>query len=228
MGLHMEEADLHTLWSQARASWKSVEDSELRGDSEEFKTLLAGVQKQFQELGQHANELSLFSSNETIRDIQTPSMPFILVPYYLALIEQKRLEDRRVHLNRAKLYFGNFISVCDSLELLSREEREQAEREEVTRDARAQLIARTRKEREINQRIEYLSAKKEEIISTQGIDAYENSEREEIEREIYLALIKQAVHRTFNEIQIIEGSCVPKYSDPIGLCQPCPLRRLQK
>ena len=102
------------------------------------------------------------------------------------------------------MVFGNFISVCESYELLSRDERDHAEKEEVIRDKRAVLVARARKEKDIRQRIEYLAAKKDEVIKTQGIDAYEGSDHEEIERELLLALIKQAVHDTFNEIRMIE------------------------
>merc|ERR1712232_28899 len=58
--------------------------------------------------------------------------------------------------------------------------------------------------RDLKQRIEYLIKKKESIVATRGTEAYEGSDEEEIERELYLAMIKQAVVRTFKEVRMIE------------------------
>mmetsp|Transcript_41087 Transcript_41087/g.63275 ORF Transcript_41087/g.63275 Transcript_41087/m.63275 type:complete len:236 (+) Transcript_41087:29-736(+) len=195
---------LEELWSECLTLWDNIEQSSLRGDSQEFKDLLQECQEKFQQLGQKVNELCLFSTNETIQDIQTAYLPFILLPFYLALIEQKKMENRKHHLNNSKLFFGNFISVCDNFELLSSDERKQAEKEAEVKDRRADLIARARKEKEVNDRIEYLTKKKAEIVKTRGTDAYEGSDEEENERALYLTKIKQAVLRTFNEIRMIE------------------------
>lgn len=99
----MDEQHLTELWQQAVEFWESVENSDLRGDSTEFKDLLKKTQLTFQQIGNRVNEISLFSTNETIQDVQTSYMPFFLIPYYLALIEQKHMEDRRKHLNNAKV-----------------------------------------------------------------------------------------------------------------------------
>ena len=92
-----------SLYQQAVALWKEIQNSSLRGDSPEFQTLLDGCKDKFAELGRKVNELCLFSTNETIHDIQTSSVPYIMIPYHLALIEQKRMEDRKKHLNNAKV-----------------------------------------------------------------------------------------------------------------------------
>lgn len=102
------------------------------------------------------------------------------------------------------MFFGNFISVCDAFELLSTDERKQAEKEAEGKERREELIAQARKERDLKQRIEYLIKKKESIVATRGTEAYEGSDEEEIERELYLAMIKQAVVRTFKEVRMIE------------------------
>jgi len=49
-----------------------------------------------------------------------------------------------------------------------------------------------------------LTEKKAKIIATRGTDAYEDSSEEEIERQLYLTKIKQAVLTTFKEIRMIE------------------------
>merc|ERR1712137_135139 len=72
------------------------------------------------------------------------------------------------------------------------------------KDKRDELIARARKEKEVQTRIAYLRAKKEEIVSKRGTEAYEGSDEEEIERNLYITQIKQAVLRTFTEIRMIE------------------------
>jgi len=45
-----------------------------------------------------------------------------------------------------------------------------------------------------------LTEKKAKIIATRGTDAYEDSSEEEIERQLYLTKIKQAVLTTFKEV----------------------------
>lgn len=52
------------------------------------------------------------------------------------------------------MFFGNFISVCDAFELLSTDERKQAEKEAEGKERREELIAQARKERDLKQRIE--------------------------------------------------------------------------
>ena len=98
-----EEQRADSLWVECSSLWDQVEQSCTRGDSDEFKALLDRCQERFQALGKRVNELCLFSTNETIQDIQTPYLPFILIPYYLALIEQRRMQDRKLHLDNAKV-----------------------------------------------------------------------------------------------------------------------------
>ena len=102
-GYHYSMASPSELWVAAKAAWCRVEESGLRGDSEEFKKLVDECQDLFQQVGQRVNELGLFSRNETIRDVNTATMPYFLVPYYLALIQQRRMTERRVHLEKAKV-----------------------------------------------------------------------------------------------------------------------------
>ena len=96
--------DCSSLFQEATKQLEEIESSTLRGDSSEFTSLLDECNDKFAKLGKRVNELSLFSSNETIQDLHTSTIPYVMIPYYLALLEQKRMEDRKKHLNNAKVW----------------------------------------------------------------------------------------------------------------------------
>src|SRR3990167_3432828 len=95
--------EIQEEWEDTLRSWGSITNSDLRADTAEYKAKLADCQAKLQQLGSLVNQLGLFSTNETVHDISTSSLKFVLIPYYLALIEQLFVENRLSHLNNAKV-----------------------------------------------------------------------------------------------------------------------------
>ncbi|KAG8476369.1 hypothetical protein CXB51_033303 [Gossypium anomalum] len=74
------------------------------------------------------SKLGLFSSNETKDDISTTNLKYILVPFYLAELTEKIVQDDRIQIlktSQAKL--KEFMSFCEAMELVPQEELEVAE-----------------------------------------------------------------------------------------------------
>ncbi|MBA0875946.1 hypothetical protein Goshw_025041 [Gossypium schwendimanii] len=73
------------------------------------------------------SKLGLFSSNETKDDISTTNLKYILVPFYLAELTEKIVQDNRIQIlktSQAKL--KEFMSFCEAMELVPQEELEVA------------------------------------------------------------------------------------------------------
>ncbi len=72
--------------------------------------------------------LSLFSSNETIEDISTKSLPFLAVEHFLAMalvslpVQQGKIANRRKLVKRSIELWSSFLGKLEKLELLSKEE----------------------------------------------------------------------------------------------------------
>lgn len=115
----MKEMSLPTLFEQARnihtiASEISVDRDLVKKGSD----LLRQCEEMISKLG-------LFSLNETKDDISTANLKYILVPYYLAELTEKIAEDGRIKvLEASQAKLKEFISFCETMELVPEEEME--------------------------------------------------------------------------------------------------------
>eukprot|EP00245_Coleochaete_scutata_P009210 TRINITY_DN2978_c0_g1_i1.p1 TRINITY_DN2978_c0_g1~~TRINITY_DN2978_c0_g1_i1.p1 ORF type:complete len:426 (-),score=104.60 TRINITY_DN2978_c0_g1_i1:179-1456(-) len=109
--------------------------------------------------------LGLFSSNEDKEDLSTANIKYLLVPYYLAELEQWRTDgERRQHVQCARKQFSAFVRRCTQYGLLS-----EADRLSVFRSAPADPQARRAEKIERFKRQRALQAKVEELIERIGI-----------------------------------------------------------
>lgn len=69
--------------------------------------------KLFEDTRNLIRQMSLFSNNESIEDVNTAEIRFLLVDYYLAvLVQQRRVTDRRLMLQQAKELYIIFLQRC--------------------------------------------------------------------------------------------------------------------
>jgi len=193
--------EISDVFRQAVDKWNGILESTIRPDQPEFVKMLDECQELFQQVGDLVNEQQLFSTNETYHDIHTEVLPFISIPYYLGLLAQKRMENRLYHLRVAKMFFGNFIQVCEMVGILSQHDKEEAENPPSPAEKRDQLLQRGRLEKETNQRLKELEEKRKKLNPAD----YEGSDLEELERELHLTKLQQDVNSTFTEIRMIEN-----------------------
>lgn len=73
------------------------------------------------------SHLALLSSNETLAELSTPTLPCLLVPYYTGMLDlQTRTKDYKTRievLKRAKAQLEMFRDRCDEYEVISEEKR---------------------------------------------------------------------------------------------------------
>lgn len=111
-------------YAHAIRSFESIESSNKRADSSEFQTQVHEAIQDLQELQKVVYNLSLFSDNEKLEEVNTTYLPFAATTYYLGLLHLRvfategstssnipRLKNqvRRKHLQVAQSYFVDFL-----------------------------------------------------------------------------------------------------------------------
>ncbi|GEQ71690.1 hypothetical protein JCM33374_g5376 [Metschnikowia sp. JCM 33374] len=132
------ELTVREKFNQIVWACNSIEQSSERQDSEHFQSLVSDTLKQLNTLQSIVRGLSLFSTNESLDEINTSYLPFATLSYYEAVLYQKLLTDandtfqsgsidrllfKPINLKRAKVKILAFISQVDAFrEILSDEQ----------------------------------------------------------------------------------------------------------
>lgn len=117
MEQEVDELPLPALFERARKI-QSVA-SESRVD----QALLAKGIEMFRRCDHMISTLGLFSANETKDDVSSVNLKYLLVPFYLGELSEKVLTEDRLQVIRISLdQFKEFISACEALDLVPKEE----------------------------------------------------------------------------------------------------------
>ncbi|CAL0305426.1 unnamed protein product [Lupinus luteus] len=154
----IEDMPLPALFDQARKIHATATES--GADQELLKKGCEALQR----CEDMVNSLGLFSANETKEDISTTNFKYILVPFYLAELTEKIAYDDRIPVLKASLAkLKEFISFCEAMELVPKEELEsymQGTSQSVA-DQRARKIARFKRQRAAESKLLEIKERKE-------------------------------------------------------------------
>ncbi|WQF83483.1 Putative TAP46-like protein [Colletotrichum destructivum] len=174
---------------------------------------------------------ALFSPNESLEDLSTSSLPYLLITAHLADLHQKlpsrRPIERRVALERARESYETFLGFLDSYDLLSAQQKILYERytdEPLafstlgTNDAakrRDVKIANFKSERALRERLDTLRRN----------PRYQNEDGDdEVVRELHLAHLAYAAHMAFQgleginrELEVLAQATVPLMPSPTSV-----------
>ncbi|XVF53386.1 hypothetical protein PTKIN_Ptkin05aG0095200 [Pterospermum kingtungense] len=163
------------------------------------------------------SKLGLFSSNETKDDISTTNLKYLLVPFYLAELTEKLAEDDRIQvLKTSEAKLKEFISVCEALELVPKEELEASAQgaPNTFADRRALKIARFRRQRAAEAKLTEIKERKERrgrstraaALSTPVEVGEEDllDEDGEEEREAWLTTISLAICKALDLLEMLK------------------------
>ncbi|KAJ1333384.1 TAP42-like family [Microdochium nivale] len=155
------------------------------------------------------SDISLFSPNEALEDINTSDLPYLLVSYRLAeLLQKVRTElplDRKVALDVTREAYSRFLHLMDNYSLLSESDRKLFDRYTDDPEAfstitssdptvrRNAKIANFKMEKEMKQKLEYMR-RNPRYLDNGGGD-------EEAVRELYLADIAWNIHQAFQGLE---------------------------
>ncbi|CAH8279437.1 unnamed protein product [Arabidopsis lyrata] len=199
-GLAMEEMPLSALFEQARKIHLAASESGVDQD-----VVKKGCEM-FQKCEDMIGKLALFSSNETKEDISTNNLKYLLVPYYLADLTEKIIQEDRIQIVKASYAkLKEFFSFCEAMELVPDEELEASSRggSGAPADRKALKIARFKRQKAAEAKLLEIKERKERrgrstkaaALSTpveSGEDDIPDDDSEE-EREAWLSSINLAV-----------------------------------
>jgi hypothetical protein len=185
---------------------------------------IAEALKSYEECIQIIDKVSLFSANESLEDISTSDLPYLLVLYRIAELLQKvstssPLERRRV-LESTREAYEKFLHLLDSYSILAPQDSKiLAEYNEdpinfstiSTKDPNARRnakIANFKAEKQLKQKLEYMRSSPRYL---------EDGGDEEAVRELYLANVALGVHMTLQGLEGINREVEVLAQAPIPL-----------
>ncbi|PYH44537.1 IGBP1/TAP42 family protein [Aspergillus saccharolyticus JOP 1030-1] len=196
--------NLRTLFTEAKAA-KTALESRTDSNTDAYRSDVNAVIAKLEECQRLVSLLSLFSSNEALEDISTGDLQYLTVEYLLAdLLQRTYTNDREASLRRALSQYERFLSRLDEYEILSAGDKKLYERYAAnpssfsltpTNDAavrREVKINRFREEKELKQKLEYLSKNKNRLQSD-----------EDDVRALYLAELALYAHQTFQALDLV-------------------------
>ncbi|XP_009415487.2 PP2A regulatory subunit TAP46 [Musa acuminata AAA Group] len=163
------------------------------------------------------SKLGLFSSNETKDDVSTANLKYLLVPFYIGELTEKVAEDDRLKvLKISRDHLKEFISICETLELIPEEELERSSQRGANTPAnqRAKKIARFKRQRAAEAKLQEIKEKKERrwrslraaALSSPvevGEEDVLDDDGEE-EREAWLTTISLSICKAFDLLEMLK------------------------
>lgn len=204
-----EPRTLKSIFADAEEKRHALENT-YEAASPRYKDDLSAAIDDYLECLQLISKLSIFSPNESVEDISTSDLPYLLVNFHLAELTQKisaaSPHERRTVLDRARDAYERFLHVLDSYALLAPPYAKLLE--SYTDDPAAfstvsasdpsarrnAKISNFKAEKELRQKLDFLR-RRPEYLEDGGGD-------EEAAREVHLAHVGYCAHMTF---QALEG-----------------------
>ncbi|KAH8602111.1 TAP42-like protein [Bisporella sp. PMI_857] len=116
---NMADQSIKSLYNTAESRRKNI-DSSWETNTATYQQNLASAIATYEDCLQLADRLSLFSPNETLEDLTSGDLQYLLINYRLAeLIARVSHPDRKNVLRRAREAYEKYLSLLDHYEILS-------------------------------------------------------------------------------------------------------------
>ncbi|PRP74758.1 hypothetical protein PROFUN_06619 [Planoprotostelium fungivorum] len=203
---------VNELYREGESTFRFLEETSISPPSEEYQNRVEAAIAALVNVGQYSRSAQLFSTNETLEDVQTTHLRFILSEYYLGLLLLKRTTgDRQTNLKTAKKCLQIFLNQCEQYNLIHEEDKEIFHREKPQKDKlREEKIARYKREKEASRRLDELNRSNEKkerqqrngYILTVEDDTVDDEERQ---RDIYKLILGLGCTKAVEEISAIDN-----------------------
>ncbi|CAK7324190.1 unnamed protein product [Dovyalis caffra] len=208
----MEDLPLPSIFDQASKIHLKATDS----GSNDQELVNKGIEA-LEKCEEMISKLGLFSSNETKEDISTANLKYILVPFYLAELTEKLAQGDRIQILKAsQAKLKEFLSFCEAMELVPEEELQTFSQgaPNASVDRRALKIARYRRQRAAEAKLEEIKERKERrgrstkaaAVST-PVEAGEEDMLDddgEEEREAWIATISLGICKAIDLLEMLK------------------------
>ncbi|KAF2423593.1 phosphatase 2A-associated protein [Tothia fuscella] len=215
---------LRELFNEAENLRSTLDSSTTPTNSTSFQENLASAISTYEECLRVANRISLFSPNETLEDINSSNLQYLLLNFHLAELEQRITGgDRRGHVEKRRGLYEKCLKLLDMYDLLGRADARLYEEYldstaaaggfSITGKgdavARRELkISRFKEEKELKRKLEHL---RQNPLALQNDD--------DGLRDLHLTSISLAIHQTFQQLESLALE-----SQILAMAPPAPAR----
>ncbi|XP_071522111.1 immunoglobulin-binding protein 1 [Panulirus ornatus] len=117
-----EYPSISVLFDRYLKLYENVEKSDLPSQSDKLQEQIKEGIEGLVKTTVLVSELGVFSSNETLEEIPTSAIKFLLLPVLLGSLSLKRTDVERLHvLQLANVYFRDFVKRCKQYEFIDTE-----------------------------------------------------------------------------------------------------------
>ncbi|KAK4146841.1 TAP42-like protein [Dichotomopilus funicola] len=217
-----EPRSLKNVFADAESKRLTLENTPFTPNSTEYADTVSSAIKLYQESLALASAVSLFSPNESLEDLSTTDLPFLLINFHLAEITQKipsspssPRDDRKRILSAARDAYERYLHLLDSYSLLPPPHKKLLEQytdapttfttvsltanPEARRNAK---IANFKLEKELRTKLDFLRRRPEYGTEDDRRGGTAGAGDEDAVREVHLAHLAYSTHMTF---QALEG-----------------------
>ncbi|KAF8477225.1 TAP42-like protein [Kalaharituber pfeilii] len=203
MAQSSSDHSLRSTFDSAEGLRQSLEQT-FDCNCESYQSKLKDAISAYQDCKKLIQDLSLFSPNESLEDVASSELKYMLINFYLGeLIMKEKGIDRKTTLLRAQASYKSFLHLCDMYEILNKADREIFESLSKAASAtnlshlpsdpgtrRQAKIARFRQEKELKTKLEALAKS-----TNLNVDEYDI-------RELYKTTIAYSIMQS---LQALEG-----------------------
>jgi immunoglobulin-binding protein 1 len=215
--IEVENIPLSSLFSQGLAIHETLQTTSLGSMDVEYQVQCRRMYLFFHACGHSVRRLGVFSPNEDIDDINTSDLKYLLVPYYLAVAEGLTIDDhdREEHLQSQVRYLLGFLGKAERLGLVHKDDLASFHLEDEERvkrpPAREEKIARARREKEAQTKLNELVKKRQQVAGKKNsnnnnvdVDEIEDGSIDtELERSHSLLLIDLCIRKAVDEYDMV-------------------------
>ena len=199
-----EDRSLRSVYEEAEQKRHTVENS-FDSNSNTFQSNLQLAIQLYEQCLNIADHLSLFSPNESLEDIGTVDLQYLLLNYRIAeLVLRINSRERKGNLQRSQRSYERYLKQLDDYDLLSKTDASLLEQYKEspntfsaasTSDAAARRetkISRFKEEKALKQKLEYLQKNPTTLQNDDGMY-----------RELQLTNVAYCTHQTFQALESI-------------------------
>ncbi|EGP84474.1 unnamed protein product [Zymoseptoria tritici ST99CH_1A5] len=200
-----EQRSLRAVYEDAESKRNTIESS-FDSNSSDFQDNLLAAIKLYEQCLQIADQISLFSPNESLEDISSVDLQYLLLNYRIAelILRINSREQRKANIERGQRSYEKFLKQLDNYDILTKDDARLLEQYldspttfsvASTADAAARRdtkIKRFKEEKALRQKLEYL---RRNPLALQNDDtAY---------RDLQLTNVAFATHQSFAALESI-------------------------
>eukprot|EP00455_Lapot_gusevi_P028441 TRINITY_DN3036_c0_g2_i3.p1 TRINITY_DN3036_c0_g2~~TRINITY_DN3036_c0_g2_i3.p1 ORF type:complete len:397 (+),score=77.17 TRINITY_DN3036_c0_g2_i3:60-1250(+) len=196
---------LAQLFYSSHSSFIELKDASSNDPATQEK--VKQVMTDFLTLYYRTQQMGVFSSNETLDDVSTADLKYVLVPYFLGEICLKIVDqNREQHLKASQRFFDAFLKHCQQLEIITKQDLRIYQRGSAPVDAetrRNEKIDRTRRKKAAETKFQLLLERMKSRMRQMGVEAGEEAADDFEEERVYLrSFLDFAVLQTLDNLRM--------------------------